>query len=457
MNISKEQISDLNAVIKIQLQPEDYQSRVNEVIKSYQRNAKVPGFRPGKVPAGMIRKMYGKSVLVDELNKMLSEALGKYMYEEKLDIIGSPLPLRSGDEPVFEDGNSFEFSYEIGLAPSFEVNMPLSALPFYQVKVDDKMVEDDLNDIRRRYGKFTNPEQSDAHHILYGTFTELDEQGEVKEGGNTTTTSLALEMIKDAGKLSPFLGLRKDDTVKFNPRSTFSSEAEVAAMLRVDKGSPAMESDYQFKVSTINQIEKAELNQELFDKLYGAGEVSSEEQFRARIRASIASYFERESDRKLKKDVRLALLDSNSIALPDDFLKRMLKANQEKEMDEATFEHEYYHVVEDLRWNLIQNKLAAKHDVQINEEEIKELSRQLIRQQFSQYGYYDMEAERLDEIANRYMNEEGNYERLERTIRENKVIDILKQEVKLSTTELAYDDFVAKMKEKTAHEVEHHH
>lgn len=457
MNITKQQVDDLNAVVKIELQPADYQDRVGQVIRQYQKTANVPGFRPGKVPAGIIKKMYGKAVLVDELNKLLSESLGKYIYDNKLEVIGTPLPKQGEKEQAFEEGNAFEFMYELGIAPSIEVNMPKKKVPYYLVKVDEKMAEDDISDIRRRYGKFSNPEISDETNILYGEFNELDETGNLKEGGHKTTTTLSIEMVNEVADRKPLIGLKKGDIVRINPGKILRSEAELSALLKLEKGSPSLESDYQFTVMTINQIEKAELNQELFDKVYGEGVVNSEEEFRAKIKEGIASYFEKESDRKLKKDLRNIFLEEMNIPLPDAFLKRMLKANQEKQMDEATFEHEYYHVSEDLRWNLIQNKLSAVHSVEVTEDEVKDLSRQVIRQQFAQYGYYEMEPERLEDISMRYLNEEGNYDKLERSIRENKVFDILKKEVKLDMIEMPYADFVAKLSEQTAHEKEHHH
>ncbi len=456
MNISKEQIDDLNAVVKIELKPEDYQGRVNDVIKNYQRSVSVPGFRPGKVPAGIIKKMYGKAVLVEELNKILSESLGKYIYDTKLEVIGSPLPKKSDKEQVFEDGASFEFLYELGIAPKFSVSLPKEKFPYYVIQVDDKMIENDINDVRRRYGKFSNPEISEPHHILYGEFAELDGASSPKENGVKTTTSLSLELIRNDEKRKPFIGLKKGDTVRFNPMDTYGNDIEVRAMLKLEKESEAVGSDYNFTVSTINQIDKAELNQELFDKLYGEGNVKNEQEFRDKIRESISSYFERESDRKLRKDIKNHLLENVSVPLPDDFLKRMLKANSEKAIDEETFQHEYYHLSEDLRWNLIQNKIGEAHQISVSEDEIKELARQVMRQEFAQYGYYDLEPERLEEMTQRYLQQEGTFEKLERNLKESKVFDQIKKEISLDRIELPYDNFVAKLQEKTQHEAQHH-
>jgi trigger factor len=457
MNISKQHVSDLNAIITIEVQPADYQERVNKLVKQYQKSAKVPGFRPGHVPAGMIRKMYGKSMLVDELNQLLSETIGQYIYDNKLEVIGSPLPKKRGEEQVFEEGNNFVFDYEIGLAPTFDVKLPADKIPYYLVKVDEKMVDDDLSDLRRRYGKFSNPDTSEESSILYGEFNELDSAGIIKEGGNKTTTTLAIDMIRDVQKRKPLVGLKKGDVITLNPMDTFGTETEVAAMLKVDQSSEAMTSNYQFTVMTVNKIEKAELNQEFFDKIYGAGVVNSESELRDKIRSGILSYFEKESDRKLKKDLRLRMVEENSIPLPDEFLKRMVKANSEKEVDEHTFDHEYYHMAEDLRWSLIQNKISDAEKITVEEEEVKDAARQMVRQQFAQYGMMDPETDKLEEVTRNYLNSENNADRIARIIKEDKVFNHLKGQVRLDMIELPYTEFIAKLNEKTEHEQLHHH
>ncbi len=457
MNISKHQNDDLTAIIKIELQPADYQPRINEVIKKYAKTANVPGFRPGHVPVGMIRKMYGPSVMLEELNKLVSENLGQYIFDNKIEIIGSPLPTVGEHEMVLEDGRDFEFLYEIGLAPKIEFQLPKSKTPYFLVKIDAKMIEEDVNDVRRRYGKFSNPETAEENCILYGEFNELDADGQLKEGGVKTTTTLAIDRMPEAKDRKKFVGLKKEAVVDYNPMEAIRNETEVAAMLKIDKSNAALHSNYRFTVMTISHIEKAELNQELFDKLYEAGSVSSEEEFRGKVKEGIASYFERESDRKLKKDLRNAILESTNIPLPDDFLKRMVKANQDKPMEEQEFDHQYYHMAEDLRWNLIMGHVAAEQNITLEEEEIREASRGMMRQQFAQYGVYDMDEAKVEEMSNRYLTQEGNYERFERTIREAKVFDYLKKTVKLDITEMPYDEFVARLNEKTAHELEHHH
>ncbi len=461
MNVTFEQPDKLNGILKIELLSADYQPQVEEVLKKYQRTAQLQGFRPGKVPAGIIKKMYYKGAMLDELNKLTSSTLGNYIYENKLDVIGQPIPKKSEKEMVFEEGASFEFLYELGMAPQFEVNLSAKdKLPFYIVKVDDKMVDDEMNDLRRRYGKFSNPETSEATNILYGSFEELDETGAVKEGGNVTTTTLSIEIIKDAIDRSQFIGLKKDKSVVFNPMKVFCNETEVSTMLKVEKNSPSVNADYRFTIKTINQVDRADLTQEFFDKIHGVDIVKSVEEFRAKIREGIASHFERESDKKLRKDLNKHLLERLEIPLPDDFLKRMLKANmdeKESKMTEEEFEHQYFHVAEELRWDLIKKRVAEANTLVVEADEILNLAAVMVRQQFAQYGMYDIDDVRMKEITDDYVKKEENADRLQKSIMEDKVFRHLKQQVKLEVEELPYEEFVSKLNEKTQHELEHHH
>jgi len=458
MEITKDQTGGQTAVIKIAVQPEDYRPKVETVLKKYQRTANIPGFRPGKIPAGMIKKMYGKPVLAEELNNLLSDALYKYIYEQKMSMLGSPLPMRSEKEQLFEDGQSFEFSYEVGLAPEFNIEVTSKdKLPYYLVKVDDKMMENEMGDLRRRFGKYTNPEVSEATHILYGDFEEMEDPNAIKAGGHKATSTIALEMIKDPIDRNQFIGLKKDSIVLFNPMKVLNNDAEVSAMLNL-KDSPAVNSDYRFTVKSINNLEKAEVNEELFNKVYGEGVVKTEEEFREKIRQSIASYFEVDSDRKLQKDLKNYLLQKVEIPLPDDFLKRMLKeTSQKKDISEQEFDHQYFHEAENLRWSLIRDKVAKENNLTVEEEEIKKLASASIRQQFSKYGVYDLTEDRLAELMEAHLKKDDSRDHYEKSILENKVFRNLKARVNLEVEELPYEDFVKKLAEETEHEMEHHH
>jgi trigger factor len=461
MNISRQPLSDLSEIITINVKPEDYRPAVEKTLKKYANSAQVPGFRPGKVPAGMIKKMYGKSILVEELNNILHDSLMRYIYEQKIAMLGSPLPVKTDKEPIWEDGRDFEFQYEIGLAPNVEVNVEkIPAIPYYMVKVNEEMVDNNIIEMRRRYGKHSYPEVSEESHILYGDFDELDEAGNVKEGGIKTETSLAIEMIGDAEHRTPFIGLKKDVSVVFNPLESLGNETEVSAMLKIDKASAAMNSNYKFTVKSINQIDKAELNQEFFDKIYGKGAAKSEEEFRNKVREGIVTYFERSSENKLQKDIKNKFLEELDIPLPDDFLKRTVKENAEKKKDDHQhdFEHEYYHLAEDLRWNLIGNYFAKENNLTVSEDEVRNIARGMVREQFAQYGIYDAPPDKVEEMAkSHYLERREIAERIERSILDDKVFAILKTKVNLDMQELPYAEFVQKLNERTEHELEHHH
>jgi len=311
--------------------------------------------------------------------------------------------------------------------------------------------------LRRQFGKYSNPETSEATHILYGEFEELDETGAVKEGGHKSTSTMALEMIKDPIDRSPFIGLKKDSVVIFNPKKVLENDAEVAAMLNL-KDSPAVNSDYRLTVKSINHLEKAAVDVELFNKVYGEGVVTIKEEFREKIRQAIASYFEVDSDRKLQKDLKHYLLQKVEIPLPDDFLKRMLKETSEKkDISEQEFEHQYFHEAENLRWSLIRDKVAKENNIAVEEAEIKNLAAASIRQQFSKYGVYDLTEERLDELMETHLKKDDSKDYYEKSILENKVFRDLKSKIKLEVEELPYDEFVKKLAEQTEHELVHHH
>jgi trigger factor len=456
MQITKKQNGDLNAIITIEVKPEDYQPRVDKTIKNYTKTASIPGFRPGHVPAGIIKKRLGKEILVEELNRILGEELVNYLRENKIDVLGSPLPVQKQEELSFEEGKNFSFDYEIGIAPEVNVKLPSESVPYNIIKVDDKMIDDDINEMRRRYGKFSNPEAAEMTSVLYGDFNELDENGEIKAGGNNTTTTLSIEMIKNEEEQQKFIGAKKDDVIRFNPMNAVRNETEVSAMLKLDKKAEALNSDYNFRVKTVNKIEKAEINQEFFDKVFGEGVVNSEEEFRNKIREGIASYFEKESDKKFQKDIKELILDENNIQLPDDFLKRLLKERQETKIDGHNFEHEYFHMAQDLKWDLIQNKIAAEQSLKITNEELIDTARIMISQQYAQYGMAPPEMSQLDEIVKDYLKKDDNDERLSRSLLGHKVFDYLKKNLKLNMQELPYEQFIEKLKEKTSHEVQHH-
>ncbi len=445
MNIVQEKISDLNTVVKIRVTSEDYKGRVETSVKNYQKKASIPGFRPGKVPAGIIQKMYGKSILVDELNKLLSESLSKYITDNKLPILGGPMPDNKQNSAFdWDNPSDFEFLYELGLAPSFEVKIPGKiSVPYYAVTADDEMMEKYIADIRRRYGDFQNPELSEETDILYGEFTELESGGLPSPKGITATTTMAIEYITDAEEKKKFVGLKKDATVEFNISKAINNPSEIAAMLRIDKEVAAgLQSDFRLAVKTINRVVKAEVNQALFDKVYGEGVVKSEEEFRNKVRTEIEAMFVKDTEDKLHHDVMDGLLAANKIPLPDEFLKRWLLTATENPITPEQVEKEYGSYARELRWRLIESGLITKNNITATPEELKTYARSIAAGQFAKYGYYNVEDSRLDEISSKYLDSPEQLQKIEHALMGNKVFEYLKTVLKLDKKPVSYKEFI---------------
>lgn len=443
MNITQENIDELNAVIKIKVTPDDYQNQVETVIKKYQKTATQPGFRPGKVPAGMIKKMYGKSVLVEELNKIISDSLNKYIADKQLAVFGNPLPKANEDAVDWDNPNEFEFSYDLGLVPAFELALsPDETFPYYTVDIDNEMLDNYIADIQRRYGDFSNPELSEEKDVLYGTFEELDDAGNIKENGITNTTTLALEFVKNEEEKKKFLGLKKEDAVIFNPMKAIENATEVAAMLKIDKEKTSELNNLKFTVKTINRIIKAEVNQDLFDKLYGEGQLNSEEEFREKVKSEVMAVFNIDSDKKLRKDIINGLLEKFNLSLPDEFLKKWMMTVNEKPITREQLEQEYPHYTNELKWRLIENKIVQQHNLSVAQEEMKLYAKQLIRNQYAQYGQMNIEEDKLETFSEQYLQNNEESKKIADNIINRKVFELLKSTFHLDIKALPYEEFV---------------
>lgn len=443
MDISKEKIDELNAVVKIRLTPEDYKEKVDREIRKHQRNAKVPGFRPGKVPEGMIRKMYGKAILAEELNKLLNDSIYKYLNENKIEILGNPLPKVENNNIDFENPNSFEFLYELGLAPAVNPNLDASStFDYYQIEVNEELLDKYVSDIRRKYGKFSNPETASAGDILYGEFQELNADGSVKEDGIKNTATLSLDFIKEAER-QKFIGKAKDEQVVFNPATAIDNLTELASMLGIKKEEAEnIKSDFRYTIQTVNRIEKAELNQEFFDKIYGTGIVNSEAEFFEKVKEDIVNIFRVDADRKLKFDIVEKLLQQTSIQLPDEFLKRWLQAANEKPITPEQISAEYDSYAKGLRWRLIENQIIKEKGIEINPDELKDYTRGFIRSQFAQYGQMNFDDNMVEDMVKRYMSKEEQVRKMYESLADQKVFEWLKSTFTLKNKTLPYDDFI---------------
>ncbi|MGC6469954.1 MAG: trigger factor [Flavobacteriales bacterium] len=446
MDITQEKVDALNAKLKVKLSGEDYHDKVEKVIVNYRKTASIPGFRKGKVPMGQVRKMIGKSVLIDEVNKLLQEAIYKHITENKVEVLGNPLPLTS--EVDWDNATDFEFEYEMGLAPEFSVVLDKKGkFDYLQIVADDKMVDHYVTDMAKRYGKMTQPEKSENTDLIMGEFTQLDTEGNPLEGGIQHTASVALDIVQDKKAQKALVGLAEGDQVNLKVNKDFSNDAH--HMLNIKKEElETLNSDFNFKVNKISRMEPADFNQELFDKVFGKDTVKSEKEFRAKVKEEVEKSFVSESDNKLKNDVVLHLIKKTKLSLPDAFLKKWLVATNEQGLTEDQVELEYEQYSKSLKWQLIENKIIKENDLEVKNEDVINHTKQLIVSNFAQYGQPAPEDQKLEEIAQQVLTNEEERKKVFNQLYDVKTMDLFKEKFSLKNKAVTYDEFVKLASEK---------
>jgi trigger factor len=443
MNITQENIDELNAVLKVKVTVEDYLPKVEGALKNYQKKATIPGFRPGKVPTGVIKKMYGKSVMVDEINKLLSDSLHKYINENKIEILGNPLP-KVDEKTVIDWDNQkeFEFMYEMGLAPKFEVELSAKDKFTYQtVKIDDELVNKYVGDIAKRYGKVEQVEVASEGDLLNGDFVELDANGEILPGGVFKTSSVFLDRVKDEAKKA-FIGLKVGDKTVLDAQNLTSNPVDLASMLGISKEqAETFNSKLQFTVKGISRLASSEISQELFDKIYGPGTVNSEEEFKNKIREELKGMFVNDSERKFYNDVVDHLMNKINFNLPSDFLKRWIVAVNEKPVSSEQVESEFDGYAKGLKWQLIENKIIKDNNIAVTNDEVMDHTKNLILAQFGKMQQMPMSDEDLANTAKRVLGNEEEAKKIYEQVYGQKVMTLFKTKFTLENKEVAYEEF----------------
>jgi trigger factor len=444
MNISQEKVDNLNTVVKININPEDYQPRVEKAMKDQAKKAKLPGFRPGMVPVGHIKKMYGKSILVDEINNLLSDTLNKYLETEKLEVLGQPLPkAENRKEYNWDFADNFEFNYEVGLAPEFDIDFSSKdVLPQYVIKVDDETLASRIKNIRRSYGKMTNPDVSADDDVLYAELTQLSPDGSVFEGGITNTASVRLDQVKNEAIKASLIGLKKGDELVFDINAAFDNDApKVAGLLKIEEDKAAdLKSNFKLTVKNVNRLEEGDLNQEFFDKLFGEGTVTTEEGFRAKITEELEMMMTQDADRKLQDEIYNYSINKVQFDLPDAFLKRWLKATNEK-LSEEELEGGYADFAKNLKWTLIENKLMKDNNIDVKYEEVFEFAKGSLDQQFRMYSQQALTDEQLGQYTVQYLQNKENANKVFEQVKALKVFDYIKSVVTLDKKEILFNEF----------------
>ncbi len=446
MNISKQEVDALNLLVDIQITPEDYEPKVNKVLEDYKKRANVPGFRPGKVPMGLIKKQYGKAVLIDEINKILQDSVYNYINEEKLNILGNPLPVEQNDID-FVIGGTFDFQFELGLSPEFEVSISKkNKIEAVKIVAEDSDVDTYMEDIRSRYGKMVNPEKPEATDTFHGSLTEVDESGAAVEGGiakeDVQFQGTALRTKKAQGELCK---LENGAAYLVEAAKSFEKEFNLAGLLGVtDAQLEASTGHFQFTLKNVSRMEVAELNQEFFDKIYGEGVVSSEEEMRARIKEEAERAYLNEADQYFLNNVSKYLLEKTSFDLPETFLKKWMRTAGEEPLTEEQVETDWPKTLRGLRWQLIENQVIKMSEITVTHDELMEHTMDLVRAQFQQYGQAALEDEMIKSIAEGALKNQEEAQRINDQVYNQKLLAFYKDSFKVDEKEMGYEAFIKK-------------
>ncbi|WP_191858137.1 trigger factor [Hanstruepera ponticola] len=435
MNITRENIDALNAVVKVDIAKEDYSDKVEKILSDYRKTANIPGFRKGHVPMGMVKKQYGKAVLVDEVNKLLQDALNKYLTEEKLDVLGNPLPKPQDDLDWDADKLSFEF--ELGLSPEFEVNLePKKAFTHYNIVAGDKMINDQVENIQKQYGKLISQTEVSKDSEITGVY-----KNEEREIENTVT--LTLDKFKGKTTEKKFVGSKVGDVIELKTKGLYADEHELMHALKLSHDDVhGLDIPVTFEITEINTRELADLDQELFDKLFGKGKVTSVTELKDKIKEDAEKQFTQQSDQKLLNDVTEYLVANTKFDLPTTFLQKWMQTAGENELTEEQAKEEYEKSEKSLRYQLIEGKLITDNDIRVTMDDIKDHAKNMIKAQMAQFGQMNPSDKELEDIAARVLSNQEEARRMSEQIISQRLLALYKEKAKIKTKEITYDDFV---------------
>jgi trigger factor len=435
MNITKKEIDSLNALVTVEIQKEDYSEKVKGILNNYKKTANIPGFRKGHVPMGMIQKQYGKAVLIDEVNKILQDSLHKFLVDEKLEVLGNPLPKNDAD--INWDANDFAFEFELGLAPQFDVDLKgKKQIIHYKIIADDTMIDNQITSIRKQFGKLISKKVVEEGDEITGTF-KSDEKEINKE------TTISQDIIKGKNQQKLLLGAKAGDVIQLKTKGLFSDDHQNQTYLGVSHDDAhGLDIEVQFEIKEVNKRELAELNQDLFDKIYGKDAVGNEEEFRAKIKEEAEKQFVQHSDQKLMDDAVESLINNTKFDLPDEFLQRWIMNTGENPMTEEEAKAEYERSEKGLRYQLIEGKIISENELQVTFDELKDYTKNMIRFQMAQYGQSNPADEEMDGIVARIMSNQDEVKRINDQLKSQKLLQFIKENAKLKTKEITYEKFV---------------
>ena len=451
MKVSFENPDKINGRLTITVEENDYKSEVDKTLKDYRKKANVPGFRPGQVPMGMIKRQFGASVKMDAINKIVGEQINKYVTDNKINMLGQPLASEAQQPQDLEKDGPCTFIFDIAVAPEFDLELTnKDKVDYYDINVDDALIDRQVEMFASRLGKNVDVEEYAAGDVVKGDLRELDDKGNTKENGLTVEAAVIMpEYIKAAAQKKLFKGAKVGDIITFNPRKAYKeSDAEMASLLKVEKEKLAdYESDFSYQITNIQRFENHAVDQELFDQTFGKDQVKDEKEFREKVAEGLKKQLERESDYKFLIDVRKYAEDKvGQLTFPDALLKRVMKENN-KDKDQAFIDKNYEASIKELTWSLIRNKLSEKAQIKVNDEDVRNAARETARVQFAQYGMNNVPDEYVNNYADELLKKQDSVQQFVDRAIDIKLMEALKKVVNLNKKSISLDDFNKMMSE----------
>lgn len=440
MNITLNKQNSTEGSLNIVLTETDYLPKVEEKVKDYSRKASIKGFRQGKVPAGVIKKMFGKSILVEEVNHLISHSISDYIKNNKLKVLGDPIPNEEKARTIdWDNQKDFEFEFQIGMVEDFKVDLSTKVKVIsHPIEIDQKVIDETLTDIKRRYGKVSYPEVSEAQDNLFG---EISVKGSEEKKGSY----ISIEKIEKKEQ-KKFIGLKKEEAVEFEVEKALADEAERARALNLsEEEAKQAKGTYVFTVTSVSRVETAELNQELFDKVFGSEVVKTEEEFLSKIRETITENYKRETEHLLDHEIQHYFVDNTKISMPENFLKTWLKNTSAGKVTDEVLEKEFSQYKESLKWDLIKNQITEEKSITVEGDEVREKAKKQIIEQFGGESIAAQLGSKLDDIANNFLSgQDGkgeNFMRIYNQLRHEKIMKVVKEAITINEKKVSLDEF----------------
>ena len=446
MNVSFQNIDKVSALLTVKLEKADYQEKVDKSLKTFRQKAQIPGFRKGMVPMSLVKKMYGKSVVAEEVNKLLSEKVYDYIKSNNINMLGEPMPNEEKQQVIdFDTMEDFEFVFDIALAPEFKAEVSSSdKVDYYTIEVTDAMVDNQVKAYTQRNGKYEQVAAYEDNDMLKGLIAELDENGNTKEGGIQVEGAVLMpSYMKNDEQKAIFANAKVNDVLVFNPNTAYDGHAaEIASLLKIEKEAAAeVKSDFSFQVEEITRFVSGELNQEIFDQVFGEGVVKTEEEFRAKIKESIAEQLVADSDYKFLIDARKMLMEKvGKLEFPDALLKRVMLLNNREKGEEFVAEN-YDKSIEELTWHLIKEQLVKDNEIKVEQEDVIKMAKEATKGQFAQYGMMTVPEDILENYAQEMLKKKENVDGLVGRVVEAKLVTALKAKVTLNNKTVPMEEF----------------